>query len=246
MPGGRVLLRFERAWQDGTHGVLFDPLDFIARLVALIPPSRFHMTRYHGVLAVHAKARVEVVPEPEPVEPRQLHLALVLESPAESKSSRHPWAYLLERVEHLLISASAGFNQTIWVFDNDAPGYELCFANDCYGSSARGLGHLIRVGPELRVGWTRRWWMAWALAGAHVGLSRVRLSCDNSLEARCDRGETDVGGGLGGGLGVAIRPLPRFAVGLESGIVHTWLDRRDDPFAAARTWELALVAVIGF
>lgn len=160
------------------------------------------------------------------------------------------WGFSLgvafEPVEHLLISGSAGFNQTIWVFDNDAPGYELCFANDCYASSARGLGHLIRVGPELRVGWTSRWWMAWALAGAHVGLSRVRLSCDNSFEAHCDRGETDVGGGLGGGLGLAIRPLPRFAVGLESGIVHTWLDRRDDPFAAARTWELALVLIVGF
>ncbi|KIG12267.1 hypothetical protein DB30_01743 [Enhygromyxa salina] len=30
------------------------PLDLIARLCALIPPRRFHMLRYHGVLAAHA------------------------------------------------------------------------------------------------------------------------------------------------------------------------------------------------
>ena len=95
---GRVILRFKRAWRNGTHAVVLDPLDFIARLVALIPPPRFHMLRYHGVLAAHAKARAEVVPEPEPVEARQLHLALVPEPPAESKSSRYPWAYLLRRV----------------------------------------------------------------------------------------------------------------------------------------------------
>ena len=77
---------------------MFDPLDFISRLVALIPPPRFHMLRYHGVLAAHAKARGEVVPEPEPAEPRQLHLAAVPEPRAESKRSQHPWAYLLRRV----------------------------------------------------------------------------------------------------------------------------------------------------
>ncbi|WP_181197644.1 transposase, partial [Enhygromyxa salina] len=44
--------RFERhAWKNGVHAVLLAPLDLIARLCALIPPPRFHMIRYHGVLA---------------------------------------------------------------------------------------------------------------------------------------------------------------------------------------------------
>ncbi len=43
------------------HAVLLDPLDLIARLSTLIPPPRFPMIRYHGVLAGHAKARTEVV-----------------------------------------------------------------------------------------------------------------------------------------------------------------------------------------
>jgi hypothetical protein len=38
--GHRLLHRFKRAWRDGTDAVVLDPLDFIARLVALIPPPR--------------------------------------------------------------------------------------------------------------------------------------------------------------------------------------------------------------
>ena len=105
----RLVYRFKHAWRDGTHAVVLDHLDLIARLVALIPPPRFHMLRYHGVLAAHANARSEVVPGrvPEPVAPTQLRLfvgeATELEpgcaSPGAAKpSNRHPWAWLLQRV----------------------------------------------------------------------------------------------------------------------------------------------------
>ncbi|KIG16979.1 hypothetical protein DB30_03963 [Enhygromyxa salina] len=100
----RLLYRFKRAWKDGTHAVVLEPLDFIARLVALIPPPRFHMLRYHGVLAAHANARSEVVPgpAPEPVEPTQRKLLFDGEAtelePGTKPPSRHPWAWLLSRV----------------------------------------------------------------------------------------------------------------------------------------------------
>ena len=38
---GRVRYRFKAPWKDGTHAVLLDPLDFISRLCALIPPPPF-------------------------------------------------------------------------------------------------------------------------------------------------------------------------------------------------------------
>jgi hypothetical protein len=62
-PDGRVRIRFKSAWKDDTHSVLLDPLDFISRLCALIPPPCFHMLRYHGVLAGHSRDRAEVVPQ---------------------------------------------------------------------------------------------------------------------------------------------------------------------------------------
>ena len=81
-PAGRVLLRFKRAWRSGAHAVVLDPLDFIARLVALLPPPHFNMLRHHGVLAARAKARAEVIPGPcEEPEPAQLRL--VFEAKAE-------------------------------------------------------------------------------------------------------------------------------------------------------------------
>ena len=40
--------------RDGTTHIVLEPLDFIARLAALVPPSRAHLTRCHGVFAAHA------------------------------------------------------------------------------------------------------------------------------------------------------------------------------------------------
>lgn len=38
------------------------PLDFIARLAALVPPPRVHLTRFHGVFAANAALRAAVTP----------------------------------------------------------------------------------------------------------------------------------------------------------------------------------------
>jgi hypothetical protein len=39
------------------------PIAFLARLAALVPPPRYPLVRYHGVLAPHAKRRSVVVPK---------------------------------------------------------------------------------------------------------------------------------------------------------------------------------------
>lgn len=147
--------------------------------------------------------------------------------------------------EHLLVVAASGVEQALWVFDN-IDSYELCFRGDCYGWNERGFGALIRVGADLRLGWIGPRFMAWALLGAHLGISSMRLDCDNSVQDQCTRRELDLGPGFGGGIGLAYRPVDRFALGLESSLDHTRLDRRDDPFAVARTWDLAAIAVISF
>ena len=89
---------------------VLEPLDLVARLVGVVPPPRFHMLRYHGVLAAHAKARAEGVPgraASAPSEPVQLGLGFEAASASEvegesastsERASRHPWAWLLARV----------------------------------------------------------------------------------------------------------------------------------------------------
>jgi hypothetical protein len=101
---GRYRYNFRHAWNNGVHAVLLAPLDLIARLCALIPPPRFHMLRYHGVLAAHAKVRPEVVPGPVAVatEPAQIPLSFDGEATElevlTKQPARHPWAWLLQRV----------------------------------------------------------------------------------------------------------------------------------------------------
>ena len=53
-PGARRPTDSAEEPKDGTHAVLLDPLDLIARLCTLVPPPRVHMLRYHGVLAANA------------------------------------------------------------------------------------------------------------------------------------------------------------------------------------------------
>ena len=36
---------------DGTTHVVFEPLELLEELAALVPPPRFHLVRYHGSAA---------------------------------------------------------------------------------------------------------------------------------------------------------------------------------------------------
>jgi hypothetical protein len=49
-------------YRDGTTHVIFEPEDFIARIVALVPKPRAHLTRDHGVFAPGSPDRARIVP----------------------------------------------------------------------------------------------------------------------------------------------------------------------------------------
>jgi hypothetical protein len=63
---GVVRLEFKKPWSDGTTAIELQPLALIARLAALVPPPRRHVTRYSGVLSSHSGLRSQVVPAPVP------------------------------------------------------------------------------------------------------------------------------------------------------------------------------------
>ena len=48
---GLVVYELKHPFSDGTTHVLFEPVDFIARLAALVPRPRAHLVRYHGLFA---------------------------------------------------------------------------------------------------------------------------------------------------------------------------------------------------
>jgi hypothetical protein len=59
---GQVRLQFRQPWRDGTTDVVFDPVEFLGRLAALVPRPRINLILYHGVLGPRAAWRAEVVP----------------------------------------------------------------------------------------------------------------------------------------------------------------------------------------
>ena len=59
---GRVVYRYKRPFRDGSTHVILEPLDFIARLAALVPRPRLNLTRFHGIFAPNSRHRHEIVP----------------------------------------------------------------------------------------------------------------------------------------------------------------------------------------
>jgi hypothetical protein len=99
---GRVRYRLRHAFLDGTRALLFDPLTFIEKLCALVPPPRANLLTYHGVLAPNAKWRARVTP---PAGSAEAHSSRksgrktpMDEIPARERVRRYTWAELLKRV----------------------------------------------------------------------------------------------------------------------------------------------------
>jgi hypothetical protein len=92
-----VRYSLKTAYRDGaTHSVL-EPLDLTARLRALEPPPRMHLTRFHGVFAPHSRLRAAVTPAQRGGGAAQQHSADSTQPP----TPRHvamSWARRLKRV----------------------------------------------------------------------------------------------------------------------------------------------------
>jgi Putative transposase len=90
------------------HEIVLKPLEFIARIAALIPPPQQHRHRYYGVLAPNARQRGLVIPvvippltpsegdsttQPSPTDP-----PIVPKASSIHHQSRYSWAKLIARV----------------------------------------------------------------------------------------------------------------------------------------------------
>jgi hypothetical protein len=57
---GKVRYELKTPYRDGTTHVFFEPIDFIGKLAALIPPPRLNLTRFFGVFAPNSNLRAQV------------------------------------------------------------------------------------------------------------------------------------------------------------------------------------------
>jgi len=61
-PQGNVRYTLKTPYRDGTTHIVLEPMDFIARLIALVPKPRINLTRFHGVFAPNSRWRQQVTP----------------------------------------------------------------------------------------------------------------------------------------------------------------------------------------
>jgi hypothetical protein len=50
LPDGRIRYKLKRRWKDGTKAVIYEPMELMERLAALVPPPRFNIVRYYGIV----------------------------------------------------------------------------------------------------------------------------------------------------------------------------------------------------
>ena len=85
-------------YRDGTTHVIFEPLDFIARLAALVPKPRVKLIRFQRVFAPNSKHRARVTPAKRGRGGRSDTTANPEErTPAERRAAM-TWAQRLKRV----------------------------------------------------------------------------------------------------------------------------------------------------
>ena len=102
-PQGRVRYQLKTPWRNGTTHVEWDSVDFIAKLAALVPPPRAHLTRFHGVFAPNASLRAQLTPSGRGKRPATdaAPVAVCANGEPRSPEEKHramTWAQRLKRV----------------------------------------------------------------------------------------------------------------------------------------------------
>lgn len=120
-PDGRILLQMKRSWRDGTTGMVFEPLDFLAKLTALVPYPRTNILRFHGVYAPHSALRRAVVPHREETASHACRCG-TSDDPT-SRSLRLSWSELLARVFAVDVfrcpRCESRMSRIAWITDRD-------------------------------------------------------------------------------------------------------------------------------
>ena len=144
VPDGRLLYRLKRRWSDGTTHVIYEPMELMERLAALVPPPRFNVTRY-GVLAPASTFRPLIVPEDKtaiapthPGCPARIDASKTdAVRPKSKRRKNYSWAQLLKRVFELdvLSCPRCGGRMRILCAINSPPAIQKILA--CLGLPTR-------------------------------------------------------------------------------------------------------------
>ena len=101
-PTGASSSNSQTVWRDGTSHFLFEPIEFLEKLAALIPRPAVNLLLYHGVLASRARWRSQVVRYGRPAPDAA---ALTREAHPAVPTHAWTWAALMHRTLDLAVLA---------------------------------------------------------------------------------------------------------------------------------------------
>lgn len=120
--GGQLLYELPHPRRDGATHLSLDPLELIDKLSVLIPSPRFHLLRFHGLLAPHAAWRSQIIPSVREDVDQEVGSAATglrpvagTDAPRSSGPAGLSWAALMKRVFALdvLLCPSCGARRRI-------------------------------------------------------------------------------------------------------------------------------------
>lgn len=100
-PQSNIRYELKTPYRNGTTHVIFDPLDFISKLAALVPIPRVNLTRFHGILAPNSQYRKDIIPRQKKVETKTAEDYIKTES---EKRAAMTWAQRLKRAFNIDIN----------------------------------------------------------------------------------------------------------------------------------------------
>ena len=151
---GQIRYELKTPWRNGTTHVIFEPLDFISRLVALVPKPRVNLTRFHGVFAPNSKYRARVTPAKRGKRKKFNSVDETDQTPAEKRAAM-TWAKRLKRVFNIDIETCSECGGEVRIIasiedpavirkilahlDNNATSAATALLPDCRASPTVGL-----------------------------------------------------------------------------------------------------------
>jgi len=96
---GRIALDLKQPWDDGTSAIVFEPLELLEKIAAIIPRPQSNQIIYHGVLGPAAKWRKQVVKYGRPEIPDMTGGEADAEPEPEPdpENGYIPWSELMQR-----------------------------------------------------------------------------------------------------------------------------------------------------
>jgi hypothetical protein len=106
---GNIRYTLKTPYRDGTTHIVLEPLDFMARLAALVPKPRVNLTRFHGVFAPNSRLRKQIT-----LKARRQGSSIndAVKSPAQRQTAMS-WAQRLKRVFNIDIETCSQCGGTV-------------------------------------------------------------------------------------------------------------------------------------